>query len=158
MVAPVVATGELAAEHDTTFVLNPAPARELPAELYELGDVLTTNEAETRALAGVGADQAADPSSLAAALLARGVGAVVLTLGGDGALVVTPDGETAIDPVAVEVVDTTGAGDASTAGLAVALVEGRDLVGAARFAGRAGAAACTGYEVVPALPTRAELP
>lgn len=153
---PVIATGQVAAEHDTTFVLNPAPARELPLKLYELADVLTPNEAEARTLAGD--DGSATPSELAATIRARGTDAVVLTLGGDGALVVTADGETSIDPVDVDVVDTTGAGDAFNAGIAVALAEGQPLVDAARFGCRAGAGACTGYEVVPALPTRSELP
>jgi ribokinase len=55
------------------------------------------------------------------------------------------------------VVDTTGAGDAFSAALAVALAEGRELVDAAAFAVRAGALAVTKPEVVPALPTRAEV-
>lgn len=153
---PVIAAGELAAEHDTTFVLNPAPARDLPAELMELVDVLTPNEAEARALAGI--DRTAQPSEIATAIRDRGVRAVVLTLGSDGALVVTGDAQTPIDPVGVDVVDTTGAGDAFNAGLAVALAEGKGLLEATRFANRAGAGACTGYEVVPALPTREDLP
>lgn len=153
---PVVATGELAAERDSTFVLNPAPARELPGHLFQLADVVTPNEAEARVLAG--ADASADPADLAARIRELGAATVVLTLGGDGALVLTEDGLTRIDPVPVDVVDTTGAGDAFNAGLAVALAEGRDLVAAARFAARAGAAACTAYEVVPALPTRRSLP
>jgi ribokinase len=154
--APVLAAAELAAEHDTTFVLNPAPAREIHDDLLGLADVVTPNEAEARGLAG--ADESADPSTLAATLGARGAKTVLLTLGGDGALLVTDEGETTIEPASVDVVDTTGAGDAFNAGLAVALAEGRPLVEAARFACRAGAGACTGYEVVPALPTREELP
>lgn len=153
---PVVAAGEVAADSDTTFVLNPAPARELPDHLLELADVVTPNEAEARVLAG--ADRTAEPAELASRLREAGAASVVVTLGGDGALVVSDDGRTHIDPVPVDVIDTTGAGDAFNAGLAVALAEGRDLVAAARFAARAGAGACTAYEVVPALPTRDTLP
>ncbi|MFB6360848.1 MAG: ribokinase [Halobacteriales archaeon] len=153
---PVITTGEIASERDTTFVLNPAPARQLPERLLELADVLTPNRAEAKVLTG--ADAAVEPVELAASLRESGAANVVLTLGGDGALVLTEAGPTDIDPVQVDVVDTTGAGDAFNAGLAVALTEGRDIEAAARFAARAGAAACTAYEVVPALPRRGSLP
>jgi ribokinase len=153
---PVLATGEVARDRDTVFVLNQAPARELPPRVYELADVITPNEAEARVLSG--ADEDVEPAALAARIRDRGAGIVVLTLGGDGALVLTDDGRIYIEPVTVDVVDTIGAGDAFNAGLAVALAEGCELVPAARFAARAGAAACTAYEVVPALPTRAALP
>lgn len=151
---PVAAAFGVAADGDATTVLNPAPARDLPADLLAGVDVLTPNRGEARRLAGADLE----PRALARRLIEAGPGAVVLTLGADGALVATPDDATPIDPVDVDVVDTTGAGDAFNAGLAVALAEGRDLVAAARFACRVGAAACTEYEVVPALPTPEDLP
>jgi ribokinase len=111
-------------------ILNPAPAREeLPEELYRLSDVLTPNEPETELLTGMAAGEAA-----ARELLARGTGAVVLTLGERGCLVV--EGETAVEvPVErVRAVDTTGAGDAFVGALAVRLAAGRSLVEAAEHA------------------------
>jgi len=154
---PVLATGEVAPDRDTVIVLHPAPARELPPRVYELADVITPNEAEARVLGG--ADGDVEPAALAARIRDRGAGNVILTLGGDRALVLTDDGRTHIEPVTVDIVDTTGAGDAFNAGLAVALAEGCEPIPPpARFAARAGAAACTAYEVVPALPTRAALP
>jgi ribokinase len=72
--------------------------------------------------------------------------------------VVTADGATQhVSGVPVPVVDTTGAGDAFTCALGVALAEGQPLLDAVRFATRAGALAVTRLGVIPALPTRAEV-
>ena len=75
-------------------------------------------------------------------------------MGGEGALILTNSGTTRLPAVPVPIVDTTGAGDAFNAGLAVALAEGRDLVEAVRFANCAGALACTRLGVVEALGER----
>lgn len=154
---PVEGAARIAGEHDVTFVLNPAPARDIPDSLVADVDVLTPNLPEARDLVGVPPGES-DPEVLARDLRSRGPDAVVVTLGGEGALVVTDEEVTEVSPVDVDVVDTTGAGDAFNAGLAVALAEGEELVSAVRFGCRVGAAACTAFEVVPALPERGELP
>lgn len=151
---PVVTAGEIAAANETEFVLNPAPAREVPADTLANVDVLTPNRAEALMLAGYPPDANLDAVILAENLLEMGPDAVVLTLGRDGALVATAELTKRVPPVAVDVVDTTGAGDAFNAGFAVARGEGATLVDAARFGCRAGGLACTAYEVVPALPDR----
>ncbi len=66
--------------------------------------------------------------------MSAGVGAVVVTLGAEGALVVAEGRAEHVPAPAVEAVDTTGAGDAFCGALAAALVEGADLVEAARHA------------------------
>lgn len=151
---PVAAAVDVAAANDTEVVLNPAPARELPEELLASVDVLTPNRSEAHVLTGHPPDADRDDAALARDLLATGPDAVVLTLGGDGALVVADEREMHVPPADVDVVDTTGAGDAFNAGFAVARGEGADLVAATRFGCRAGGLACTGHEVVPALPDR----
>lgn len=151
---PVRVTMELAEANGIASVLNPAPARELPAELLGSVSYLTPNRTEARILAGYPPDADVDDHSIAAELLDRGVSTVVLTQGADGALVVTPDESVSISAPDVDVVDTTGAGDAFNAGFAVALAEGHGPVKATRFGCRTGSLACTGYEVVPALPER----
>lgn len=151
---PVRATMELAEEAGIAGVLNPAPARELDDELLGAVSYLTPNRTEARILTGHSPDADVDDEAIAAELLDRGVSTVVLTQGEDGALVVTPDETVSVSAPDVEVVDTTGAGDAFNAGFAVAIAEGRGPVGAARFGCRTGALACTAYEVVPALPDR----
>jgi ribokinase len=153
----VLQAARLARLAGASFVLNPAPARELTDDLLALVDVLTPNETELAILSGVAPDQRYRPRDAAKNLLDRGAGAVVLTRGARGATVIT--GEAALDVPAprVRVVDTTGAGDAFTAALGVALAEGQELVAAASFACQAGALAVTRAEVIPALPTRAAI-
>ena len=148
----------LARRHHVISILNPAPAQPLDDALLAGVDVLTPNESELRILCGLAPDAAADTLALAHGLQRRGLRQLVVTRGSQGALVVTADGRA--HPVAgrpVVVVDTTGAGDAFTSALAVALAEQRPLLEAARFAACAGALACTRLGVIPALPSRAEV-
>lgn len=148
----------LARRHNVISILNPAPAQALDDELLAGVDVLTPNESELRILSGLAPDAPADTLELAHGLQRRGVRRLVVTRGSQGALVVDADGsvqQVAGRPVAV--VDTTGAGDAFTSALAVALAERRPLLEAVRFAACAGALACTRLGVIPALPSRAEV-
>lgn len=148
----------LARKHGVATVFNPAPAQALPDELLANVDVLTPNESELRILLGLAPDDPTDTVALAHRLQQRGVRQLVVTRGGQGALIVTADGQTEHIPgVPVKVVDTTGAGDAFTCALAVALAEGQALAAAVRFAAAAGALACTRLGVIPALPQRAEV-
>lgn len=106
-----------------TVVLNPAPARPLPRALLDRADVLVPNRGELHALTG----RTGDPADLARALHP----AVVVTLGADGALVVTDVAVTHIQAPRVDVADTTGAGDAFCGALAHALAQGDTLLDAA---------------------------
>ena len=131
------------AGHDTIVVLNPAPASELPDDVLRHVDVITPNEHEVALLGG------------AAALVARGVANVVVTQGARGALLVTRDSETRIEPFAVTPVDTTGAGDAFCGVLSARLaVAGglAELTLALRAAAVAGALATQTAGAVPSLP------
>ncbi|MDP4929456.1 MAG: ribokinase, partial [Ilumatobacteraceae bacterium] len=131
------------AGHDTIVVLNPAPASELPDDVLRHVDVITPNEHEVALLGG------------AAALVARGVANVVVTQGARGALLVTRDGETRIEPFAVTPVDTTGAGDAFCGVLSARLAVAGGLAGlplALRAAAVAGALATRTAGAVPSLP------
>ena len=131
------------AGHDTIVVLNPAPASELPDDVLRHVDVITPNEHEVALLGG------------AAALVARGVANVVVTQGARGALLVTRDSETRIEPFAVTPVDTTGAGDAFCGVLSARLaVAGglAELALALRAAAVGGALATQTAGAVPSLP------
>jgi ribokinase len=146
----------LARKHGVISILNPAPAQPLSDEVLSAVDVLTPNESELRVLSGLAPDDPADTVELAHALQRRGIRQVVVTRGSRGALVVDAGGGTHHVPgVPVKVVDTTGAGDAFTCALGVALAEGQALPAAVGFAARAGALAVTKLGVIPALPTRA---
>lgn len=140
-------------------MLNPAPVRELPKEVWPLVDCLTPNEGEAARLSGVtlGADVEAAAAEAGRVLRARGVGVVVVTLGELGALVRDAGGAARIPAPAVTAVDTTAAGDAFNGALAVALAEGEELAAAVRFAVVAGSLACTRRGAQPSLPSRAEV-
>lgn len=139
-------------------ILNPAPAQALPPEMLENVDVMTPNETELRILLGMAPDDPGEVEALARELQSRGVRNVVVTQGGQGAFVLMESGEAIQVPgIQVDVVDTTGAGDAFNAALGTALGQGRSLVEAARFAVVAGGLACTKLGVIPALPTRKEV-
>ena len=136
------------AGRDTIVVLNPAPASELPDDVLRHVDVITPNEHEVALLGG------------AAALVARGVANVVVTQGARGALLVTRDGETRIEPFAVTPVDTTGAGDAFCGVLSARLAVAGGLAGlplALRAAAVAGALATRTAGAVPSLPAWAQV-
>lgn len=140
-----------------TTVLNPAPAVDLRAVDLSAVDVLTPNETEAKVALGLAPDADVPAQEVAERLLARGPGAVVMTLGEHGALVVTADGAEEVPALPIEVVDSNGAGDSFNAGLCVALAEGRPLVEAARFAGAVAGLCCQGWETVPSYRTRAEV-
>ena len=152
-----------ARQHGAISVLNPAPAQPLDDELLAAVDVLIPNESELRILSGLAPDDPTDTLELARRLQERGVRRLVVTRGRRGVLVIGAGGAAeAVPGVPVAVVDTTGAGDAFTCALGVALAEAgqaneASLLNAARFAVYAGALACTRLGVVPALPTRAEV-
>jgi len=153
----VAAAVELADERGLDVVVNPAPARELPREVLERADYLTPNESEARTLAGLDPDADVDDAEVARRLRDLGAGTVVTTLGADGALVDDGDDRERVGAPDVDPVDTTGAGDAFNAAFAVALAEGRNAVGAARFGCVAGGLSVTEFDVVPSLPTRSAL-
>jgi ribokinase len=141
----VVTALEIAHRAGVTTILNPAPAAPLPDSVWRLVSVLTPNEAELEALGGD-----------AAALLARGVGAVVVTLGAGGVRLITAKGTQTIDGLtAGPVVDTTAAGDCFTGALAVAVGEGRSLLEAVGFANAAASLSVTKAGAQPSLPPRA---
>ncbi|MFE2580671.1 ribokinase [Streptomyces sp. NPDC059378] len=140
----------------TRFVLNPSPPVPLPDEVLAAADPLIVNEHEAGVILGDGA--AGDsPKQWAKALLERGPRSVVVTLGGEGALVATRDATTRIAAVSVDAVDTTGAGDAFTAALGYGLGAGATLEAAAAYAARVGALAVTRRGAQDSYPTAEEV-
>ncbi|GLK56285.1 ribokinase [Methylopila capsulata] len=139
-------------------LLNPAPAAPLDDDLLALCDYLTPNESEARALTGVAVVTLDDARRAGDALIARGVGCAVVTLGARGALVHGP-GVSEIAPAldAGPVVETTGAGDCFAGAFAAALAEGRPPLDAARFGCAAAGLSVTRPGAGRSMPTRAEI-
>lgn len=153
----VVEATKMAKARNVRVVLDAGPPTPLSNDLIKQIDVLSPNETEASALLGREVHATAEDAEAAAKeLLARGAGSVVFKLGERGCLIVTKDQVTRLPSYIVEVVDTTGAGDAFTAALAVALGEGKDLKQASQFASAAGALACTKFGAQPSMPGREE--
>lgn len=139
-------------------ILNPAPAAELPDEMLALCDYVTPNESEAEALTGIAVTDVDSAARAARALLARGVGAVVVTLGSNGALYCDADRQMHVPVISAgPVVETTGAGDAFNGGFAVALAEGREVLEAVRFGCATAGISVTRPGAAQAMPTRPEI-
>ncbi len=138
-------------------ILNPAPYRQGDEASFPDVDVLVPNEVEAALYAGVDPRERPDWPAVAHRLRSLDAGAVVVTLGAEGALVVEGQESHHVPAFAVEVTDTTAAGDAFVAGLAVSLLKGLPLLEAARFASAAGAVAVTAAGAQPSLPRRAQV-
>ena len=155
---PVVGRAlELARAQGVTSVLDAGPAVECPSEILSTADVVSPNETEAEALTGVPVSDVASAERAAKSLLEKGVSTAVLKLGEQGALVATAERIEHVPGYSVSAVDTTAAGDAFTAALAVRLAERDSLLDAARYANAAGACACTKVGAQPAMPTSAEV-
>jgi ribokinase len=149
---------ELARGGGARTILNPAPAARLPDTVLPLCDFVTPNEHEAASLTGLPVTTKAEAERAAAALLHRGAGAVLMTLGEDGVLY--HDGVRSLHVPAFpagKVVETTGAGDAFNGGFATALAEGADAVEAVRFGCAVAGISVTRPGAAASMPTRAEV-
>ena len=150
----VMAAAQLAREAGVRVVFNLSPIRSVPSELLRLVDVLIVNEHELAALVGAEAASAGVEQGqweAAAARLATdfAIADVVVTMGGEGSVVLDIDSSgavraTAIPAVPVEVVDTTGAGDSYMGTLLTSLAAGKTVLEGARLASLVSAYATTG--------------
>ena len=149
---------ELARAAGVATILNPAPAAALGNDILALCDFITPNETEAEALTGLPVGTLAEARAAADALLARGVGAVVITLGANGALYHDAQRSVHVPVISAgPVVETTGAGDAFNGGFAVALSEGLDVADAVRFGCATAGISVTRAGTAPSMPSRAEI-
>ena len=146
----------LAREVGTPAIVDAGPPRRPIDEAVFEAAVLTPNEAEAAALLGL-APGSRSLEDLARALLARGAGAVVLKAGDQGSVVAQGSRVVRVPAFRIKPVDSTAAGDAFTAALAIEVVKGTDLAQAARVANAAGALACLKLGAQPSMPTAADL-
>jgi ribokinase len=148
-----------AREKGIRTILNPAPAASISSEFVAQADLITPNETELFTLAGreevSTEEQAIDEA--ARSLLTRDDQTVVVTLGAQGARWIRKDGAGTVPTFQVNVVDTTGAGDAFNGGLAVALANGLELEQAIRFANATAALCVTRHGTAPSMPRRGEV-
>ncbi len=147
----------IAHESSTKVILNTAPAQHLPDELFRMIDIVTPNESEASVLTGVHVANYADARKAAGVFLQKGVKGVVITMGSQGAYVTDGKNEDIIERIKVDVMDTTGAGDAFNGGFVMALAEGKDIFEAARYGNVTGALAVTKLGTAPAMPYRKDI-
>lgn len=149
----------VAQRHQIPFMLDPAPARSIPRALLRRVTYLTPNETETCVLCGI------SPAELSPATVGRyaqflqgGAANVIVKMGRFGAYVAAADGFRKLIPAfKVKAVDSTAAGDAFNAGLAVALMRGMDLAQAVRFAAAVGALSATRPGAQSSMPQGCEV-
>lgn len=149
---------EIARAGGTKTILNPAPAAELSDQMLSLCDYVTPNESEVKGITGMSVETPDDAARAADALMARGVGAAIITLGAQG--VFYKDRDTAVHVPAIragDVVETTGAGDAFNGGFAVALAEDMSPQDALRFGCATAGISVTRLGTAASMPDRVEI-
>lgn len=145
---------KVAKQHGIRTILNPAPAEPLSSEMLLLADYITPNQTELETLTG---ETNAEVETAARSLLQRDDQTVIVTLGSQGARWITRTDTGLIPTFPVQVVDTTGAGDAFNGGLAVALAEGQPLENAVAFATATASLSVTRPGTSNSMPRREEV-
>lgn len=148
---------DFARAHEVQTVWNFAPARSFPGAYEGKVDYLVVNEVEAGFLAGSPVGTAAEAAACAKALVERGAGHVVVTLGPQGSVLASADRILRMPAFPVKAVDTTAAGDVFCGALSVALAEGRTFAEAGRFAAAASALCVTQLGAQPSAPKRADI-
>lgn len=148
---------EKAAQQKKKVLWNFAPAHKINRKLLSKINILVVNEVEASFLSGRKVETEQDINKAAENLLKRGVETVIITLGAEGSFLAAPAIKEKIAAFKVKAVDTTAAGDVYCGTLAVALVEGKSLKDAVRFAGAASAISVTKLGAQPSAPFRKEI-
>ncbi|NSW94187.1 MAG: ribokinase [Bacteroidales bacterium] len=148
---------EKASARGSKVILNPAPAKQLPGYLLSSLFAITPNEVEAETLTGIPVDDPLTAGKAADKLFSKGIKNVIITMGAAGAFLRSEGISQMVPVVPVKAVDTTAAGDVFTAGLAVAISEGKDILEAVNFANRAAAISVTRLGAQASAPYRKEL-
>ncbi|TLU74985.1 ribokinase [Mannheimia varigena] len=152
----IIQAAQIAKQHGTKVVLNPAPARALPDELLGLLDMITPNETEAEILTGVKVVDEATASQAAEVFHQKGIETVLITLGSKGVFVSENGSGNIVAGFRVQAVDTTAAGDTFNGALVTAMLEDKPFGEAIRFAHAAAAISVTRKGAQPSIPSRQE--
>lgn len=148
---------EVAESAGTGVLFDPAPVHGDLDGMWPCATVCCPNETEAEVIIGRPATSSEDSARAAAWFRERGVRVAIIKLGARGALVSDDDGARVVRGYSVDVVDTTGAGDAFAGALGTRLAEGAPVEEAVAFANAAGAMAASRFGAQPSLPTREEV-
>lgn len=150
-------TLRLARESGICTILNPAPANILNPEILSNTEILVPNRDEAEKLTNIKITSLQEAKEAGALLLGKGVKAMVLTLGEEGAILVTKEKIRYFCGISVKPLDTTGAGDSFIAALATAFTRSRNLEEAVRYANYAASLSVTRLGAQASLPYREEV-
>jgi len=153
----VLSAAKRAHENGLRVILNPAPAQVIPTELIALADFIIPNETELSLLTGISVNDLDPAEKAARKLLEQGAKNVIVTLGSNGALIVTRTKVTKVNTYPVDVMDTTAAGDAFIGGFATGLLQDKSLEESVRYGCACGALATTKFGAQPSLPTKEDV-
>lgn len=148
---------KIAEEQKAKIILNPAPAQQLNDSLLKKISVITPNETEAEILTGIPVKNKEDAEKAAKFLRAKGIEAVIITLGSKGAFLSCREYEGVIPSYKVKPVDTTAAGDVFNGAFTVALAEGMKIKDAVKFGNAAAALSVTKLGAQPSAPYRNEI-
>ena len=142
--------------HGLQVILDPAPARPLPDDIFRVCDIVTPNETELQILTGMPTETVEQAAAAARTLIERGAKLVLNKRGAAGVLLVSASECRMIPGFTVNAVDTTAAGDSFNAGLAVGLAQELPIDEAIRLANAVGALSTTKAGAQPAMPSMAQ--
>lgn len=153
----VIAGLKTAKSNNCKTILNPAPAQSLSDEILSNVDYITPNETEAEILTGIEVINLASARKAASILRGKGIQTVIITMGKNGAYVLSENLDQLIEAPIVKAVDTTAAGDTFNGALVVALAEGKSTEDAIRFANKAGSISVTRKGAQSSVPSRDEI-
>jgi ribokinase len=153
----VLFVAEYVASRKAMVILNPAPARDLPAELLSRLDIITPNKTEAEMLSGIKVNNIENAKKAAKAIHEKGVKNVVVTMGPLGAVICQLGKMQVVPAPKANAIDSTAAGDVFNGALAVALSEDKSLTDAVKFACEAAAISVTRLGAQSSIPYRNEL-
>ncbi len=138
-------------------ILNPAPAMPLNEKVFRGLYLITPNETEAEILTGISITGNPGIEEAAKILKAKGVQNVIITLGKEGAYVLTDTINSYVPAPKVVSIDSTAAGDVFSGALAVSISEGKELMDAVVFASKAAAISVTKLGAQASAPLREEV-
>ena len=147
----------LANSKKVPVILNPAPVIDIDDEIFSMVEIITPNEIEAQYLSNITIKSEEDYTNIANYFFSKGVKKVIITLGEKGVYGNDGKNERIIPIHEVNVVDTTGAGDAFNGGLAAALYQGKDFFDAIEYANIVASLSVTKFGTAPSMPYKKEI-
>jgi ribokinase len=149
---------KLAKQLGMITILNPAPAQEVSMGLLDYIDIIIPNESEAKSIVGIDLHADFNPNELLVKIKEKyQVGTVIITAGKEGVFGFNGKNLWRIPPISVNVIDTTGAGDAFIGGFALSLSKGNEIAKAMEFGNYVAALSVTRDGTIPAFPLLSEV-